>query len=110
MLRPWIFGAALELHWGASRFLRFYFICGIGAGICVVLFNYILPWGRPGTPTLGSSGAIYGILMACAMLFPTRTVLFWFVFPIQMKYFVMIFGVIAFLGSFSANSGVSNFP
>ena len=109
MLTLWMFGADLELQWGTRRFLRFYFICGIGAGVCVVLLNYILPWGNPNTATIGSSGAIFGILMACAMLFPTRTVLFWFVFPIQMKYFVMIFGVIAFLGSFSANSGVSNF-
>src|ERR1700694_1700129 len=109
MLTLWMFGADLELQWGTRRFLRFYFICGIGAGVCVVLLNYILPWGNPNTATIGSSGAIFGILMACAMLFPTRTVLFWFVFPIQMKYFVMIFGVLAFLGSFSANSGVSNF-
>jgi len=109
MLTLWMFGADLELQWGTRRLLRFYFICGIGAGICVVVLNYLLPWGNPNTATIGSSGAIFGILMACALLFPTRTVLFWFVFPIQMKYFVMIFGVIAFLGSFSMNSGVSNF-
>ncbi len=109
MLTLWMFGADLELKWGTRRFLRFYFICGIGAGVCVVLLNYLLPWGNPASATIGSSGAIFGILMACALLFPTRTVLFWFVFPIQMKYFVMIFGAIAFLGSFSMNSGVSNF-
>jgi len=109
MLALWMFGADLEGVWGTRRFLQFYFFCGIGAGICVVLFNYILPWGNPGVPTIGSSGAIFGILMAYAMLFPTRTILFGFLIPIQVKYFVMIIGAIAFLSSFQANTGVSEF-
>jgi len=109
MLALWMFGADLEQTWGTRRFLQFYFFCGIGAGICVVVLNYLLPWGSPITPTIGSSGAIFGILMACAMLFPDRPILFGFIFPMQMKWFVLIVGVIAFLSSFQANSGVSAF-
>ncbi len=109
MLALWMFGADLEQMWGTRKFLRFYFFCGIGAGICVVLLNYLLPWGRPDVPTIGSSGAIFGILLACAMLFPTRTVLWGFLIPIQMKYFVLIIGVIAFMMSFQSGSNVSNF-
>jgi membrane associated rhomboid family serine protease len=109
MLALWMFGADLESSWGTRRFLQFYFFCGIGAGICVVLFNYILPWGNPVVPTIGSSGAIFGILMAYAMLYPTRTILFAFLIPIQVKYFVLIIGAIAFLSSFGVNNGVSNF-
>src|SRR5579863_200969 len=103
MLALWMFGADLESVWGTRRFLQFYFFCGIGAGICVVLFNYLLPWGNPGLPTIGSSGAIFGIMMAYAMLYPTRTILFGFLIPIQVKYFVMIIGAIAFLMSFQVN-------
>ena len=109
MLALWMFGADLEQMWGTRKFLRFYFFCGIGAGICVVLLNYLLPWGKPNIPTMGSSGAIFGILMACAMLFPTRTILWGFLIPIQMKYFVMIVGAIAFMMSFQSGSNVSNF-
>ena len=109
MLALWMFGADLEGVWGTRRFLQFYFFCGIGAGICVVLCNYILPWGNPNVPTIGSSGAIFGILMAYAMTYPTRTILFGFLIPIQVKYFVMIIGAIAFLSSFQANTGVSEF-
>jgi membrane associated rhomboid family serine protease len=109
MLALWMFGAELESVWGTRRFLNFYFFCGIGAGICVVLANYLLPWGNPGIPTIGSSGAIFGILMAYAILYPTRTILFGFLFPIQVKYFVMIIGAIAFLSSFQVNTGVSEF-
>ena len=109
MLALWMFGADLETAWGTRRFLQFYFFCGIGAGICVVFFNYILPWGNPVVPTIGSSGAIFGILMAYAMMYPTRTILFAFLIPIQVKYFVMIIGAIAFLSSFGVNNGVSEF-
>jgi membrane associated rhomboid family serine protease len=109
MLALWMFGADLEGTWGTRRFLQFYFFCGVGAGICVVLANYLLPWGNPRVPTIGSSGAIFGILMAYAILYPTRTILFSFLIPIQVKYFVMIIGAIAFLSSFQVNNGVSEF-
>ena len=53
MLALWMFGADLEKTWGTRRFLQFYFFCGIGAGVCVVLLNYILPWGNPAVATIG---------------------------------------------------------
>lgn len=106
MLALWMFGSDVEQTWGTDRFLKFYFFCGIGAGICVVVLNYL--FGNPNVPTVGSSGAIYGILLVCAVLWPDRIILFSFLFPIKMKYFVMIIGGIAFLNSFNANSGVSD--
>jgi membrane associated rhomboid family serine protease len=109
MLALWMFGADLERIWGTRRFIQFYFVCGVGAGICVVILNYVLPWGNPLSATIGSSGAIFGILLANAILFPDKTILFAFLIPIQMKYFVMIIGTIAFMSSFQANTGVSNF-
>ena len=109
MLALWWFGAGLVTVWGTRRFLRFYFFCGIGAGICAVLLNYVLPWGSPSTPTIGCSGAIFGILMAYALLFPDVTMLWGFLIPIKVKYFVMIVGAVAFLSSFQVNSGVSEF-
>ena len=109
MLGLWMFGADLERLWGTRRFVEFYFVCGIGAGICVVLCNYLLPWGNPAVPTIGSSGAIFGILLANAVLFPDRTILWGFLIPIQMKWFVLIIGTIAFISSFQVNTGVSEF-
>jgi membrane associated rhomboid family serine protease len=109
MLALWMFGADLERAWGTRRFLKFYFFCGIGAGLCVVIANYLVPWGNPSQATIGSSGAIFGILLAYAMLYPTRTILWGFLIPIQVKYFVLIIGVITFMSSFQVNSGVSEF-
>ncbi len=106
MLTLWMFGADLEREWGTRWFLNYYFVCGIGAGLCDITANLLLRSG--GVPTIGASGAIYGILLAFGILYPTRTVFFSFLFPIQAKYFVMIMGAIAFLSSFNRQSAVSN--
>jgi len=107
MLALWMFGVELEQTWGTDRFLRFYFLCGIGAGVCVVLLNYL--FGDPRIATIGASGAIYGVLAASAALWPDRTILAFFFFPMKMKYFVMIIGAITFLNSWNPSSGVSEF-
>lgn len=106
MLALWMFGAELERTWGTRRFLNYYMLCGIGAGICVVIANFI--FGNPANATIGASGAIYGLLAAYGMLYPDRQILFSFLFPIKAKYFVLILGAIAFLSTFYANTGVSN--
>jgi membrane associated rhomboid family serine protease len=105
MLTLWMFGAAVEQTWGTRRFLQFYFICGIGAGICVVVANLIFGTDQR---TIGASGAIYGVLLAFGMLFPETEILLMFLFPIKAKYAVMIFGAIAFLGSLQGGGTVSN--
>jgi membrane associated rhomboid family serine protease len=105
MLTLWMFGAAVEQTWGTRRFLQFYFICGIGAGICVVVANLIFGTDQR---TIGASGAIYGVLLAFGMLFPDTEILLMFLFPIKAKFAVMIFGAIAFLGSLQGGGTVSN--
>lgn len=105
MLALWMFGSDLERTWGTRRFLKFYFLCGIGAGVCVVLANLIFNSDNLQTRTIGASGAIYGLLLAFGMLFPDRELLFFFLFPIKAKYFVMIVGAIAFMLSVTASGG-----
>jgi membrane associated rhomboid family serine protease len=103
MLMLWMFGSDLERDWGTKRFLRYYFLCGVGAGLCVVVANVLA--GSLDTRTLGCSGALYGLLLAYGVLYADRVVLFAFLFPMKAKHLVIIFGVIAFLGSFSAKGG-----
>ena len=108
MLALWMFGADLERTWGREGFLKYYFICGIGAGLCVILANVLFSdsWG---VRTIGASGAIYGLLFAFGYLYPDREILFSFLFPIKAKYFVAIIGAIAFLSSFGGSgSGISH--
>ncbi len=97
MLALWMFGMELERTWGTARFLRYYFVCGISAGLCVVLAAYL--FGGTNLATVGCSGAIYGILVAYAIVFPERTLLFGFLIPIKAKWFVMIIGAVVLLQS-----------
>ncbi|MBV9035931.1 MAG: rhomboid family intramembrane serine protease [Acidobacteriaceae bacterium] len=103
MLGLWMFGTELERLWGTRKFLRFYFICGIAAAVSVVVAAYL--FGGKEIPTAGSSGAVYGILMAYGLTFPDRTILFGFLIPIKSKYFVMIIGGIVLLQSYLATAG-----
>ncbi|MGC4053027.1 MAG: rhomboid family intramembrane serine protease [Paludibaculum sp.] len=108
MLALWMFGTPLESVWGTRRFLQFYFFCGVGAGICVVLLN--LFFGSLDTRTIGASGAIYGTLMAFGILFPKVTTYFFGLFPIEARWMVVIIGAIVFLSSLSDSGGsVSHF-
>jgi membrane associated rhomboid family serine protease len=106
MLTLWMFGTPLEQAWGTRAFLKYYFICGIGAGVCDVALNALI--GNWGTSTIGASGAIYGLLLAFGVCFPDQTVLMGFLFPIKAKYMVMIYAAIELWMSLAVNTGVSN--
>src|SRR6266567_4126236 len=83
MFMLFMFGRELELVWGRTRFLQYYFLTGVGAGLINVIVKTVpVFWGHPPSdvPTIGASGAIFGILLACAILFPDRQVT---LFPIS---------------------------
>src|SRR6185312_8520487 len=70
MLTLWMFGVPLEQDWGTRRFLKYYFLCGVGAGLCDVALNALLhDWT---THTIGASGALFGLLMAFGVLYPNQ--------------------------------------
>ena len=113
MLVLWMFGADLERAWGKRRFLNYYFLTGVGAGvinIAVKMSFYPLGSGSQLIPTIGASGAIYGVLIAAAMVFPDRQV--WLIpFPVMlpMKAYVTVMGAIAFFGTLGVGGdNVSN--
>lgn len=86
-------GPMLESTWGTPRFLKYYLATGVGAGVIVCLAS--VPLQSMDTPTIGCSGALFGLLIAYGVLFPN--ILFFGAIPA--KYFVMIFGAISVLGS-----------
>lgn len=103
MLALWMFGLDLERVWGARRFLYYYFFTGIGAGLLYVLVNPF-SW----VPSIGASGAIYGVLLAFAMLFPDRTIILYF-FPMPARYAVIVMGLLAFFASVGGyQPGINN--
>ena len=96
----WMFGCELERYWGKKVFLKYFFITGIGASLCTIFMTPNLS-----IPTIGMSGAIYGILLAYGWLFPNRIIYMYLFFPIKAKYFVMIFGAIELYASLVGTSG-----
>lgn len=99
MLMLWFFGGELEQRWGAKFFLTYYLVSGVGAAfvyvICMAVYS-VVTGAVDGlyAPVVGASGAIFGVLLAYGILFGERTILFFFVFPMKVKFFVMIIGAI----------------
>jgi membrane associated rhomboid family serine protease len=95
MLALWMFGSPVAAAWGERAFLRFYLICGIGAGFVIAAWPAlpILFGLSPATsyviPTLGASGAVFGVLLAYSLLWPDRTIMLLFPpIPIKAIYFI----------------------
>jgi len=107
MLMLWMFGRELELVWGKRRFLDYFFLCGVGAGIITILVKATpMLWGhRPSDiPTIGASGAIFGILIANAILFPDRQIwLFPLPIMIPMRPFVAVMAAIEFFSTIGSS-------
>jgi membrane associated rhomboid family serine protease len=100
MLMLWMFGTEVERAWGTARFLFYYFLCGVGAGLVTAMF-------LPDSTTIGASGAIYGVMLAYGMLFPQRTVLFMFMFPMRAFSMVLLCIGIQVFSLLSLKDGVA---
>jgi membrane associated rhomboid family serine protease len=108
MLAVWMFGVELERRWGTPFFAKFYFVCGVGAGLCTMVAA-LLPFEATArlyfATTIGASGAVYGLLMAWALIFPHREILFMFIFPLKARMFVLLVGAIAFFSAMNSSGG-----
>ena len=109
----WMFGSQLALVWGTKRFLRFYLICGVGAGLLIATFPYVaVALGIESTaalliPTLGASGAVYGVLLAYSLTWPDRTIMLIFP-PVAFRAIWLIPGLFFMTLIFDPNPNVSH--
>lgn len=131
MFMLWMFGMVVENVWGPKKFLFYYIVCGVGAGLCQELAQYgtYLVEGlahfdsvRIGTivlpmdvylnmmNTVGASGAIYGVLLAFGMLFPEeRMFIIPIPIPIKAKWIVMGSIVVELFSAIgTSNDGVAH--
>jgi membrane associated rhomboid family serine protease len=108
MLALWMFGVELERMWGTRFFAKFYVIAGLGAAAATMILGLIFGGVLYSIPTIGASGAIYGVLLAYALYFPHRPILLFLLFPIPAKYFVMIIGAISLYSSMNGPGGVAH--
>jgi len=93
MFGLYFFGPPLEKYWGPRRFLIFYLLCGVAGGLAFIVLSTAL--GMTG-PLIGASGAVLGLLAACAVLFPQMVLIFIF-FPVPIRVAAMIIIAVAVL-------------
>jgi len=107
LLALWMFGAQLEMDWGYSLFMQFYFFCLIGAALVTVAVSFTGMLGvSPYTATVGASGAIYGLLIAFGILHgDSEVMLFPIPFLIKAKYFVIGIIALALYGALASSRG-----
>jgi membrane associated rhomboid family serine protease len=106
MFALWMFGMEIENSWGSKKFLYYYLLSGIGAGLCHLFLSPLLGGGN--APTIGASGAVYGVLIAFGLMFPNRYIFLYFFIPIKAKYLITFFIVMEFMLVDSANSSVAH--
>jgi membrane associated rhomboid family serine protease len=103
MLALFIFGTPLERKLGSSEFLLYYFITGVGAGLATLVINWYT--GLAIIPVVGASGAIYGLLLAYATLYPDARLFIFGILPLRAPIAVLLF---AGLALFSQLTGTRN--
>ena len=129
MFALWMFGNTLENVWGSQRFLLYYMVCGLGAGLCQELVQYIqyttqlAEYATVNTggqiitmdaylnmmTTVGASGAIYGLLLAFGMMFPDSRIYLYFFIPIKAKWFVIGYAVLELISGLGGGDNVAHF-
>lgn len=123
MFALWMFGRQLEVELGSQRFLTYYLVCGIGAALLQLGVGYaeyahaVAANGIRssmyllGIPTVGASGAVYGLLLAFGVLHPNNVIML--IFPpiaLKAKWFVIIYGLLElFFGVSGYQAGVAHF-
>ncbi|ALT77408.1 MULTISPECIES: rhomboid family intramembrane serine protease [unclassified Roseateles] len=108
MLGLWMFGSELERVWGAKRYTHILLASTLAAALVQLLVTFLM---GSMAPTVGASGALFGLLLSFGMLFPDRIIVPLFPpIPMKAKYFVAIFGALELLlGVFNNGGGVAHF-
>ncbi len=107
MFGLWMFGSEIERLWGQRRYLQFLLASLLTAAAAQLLVTFLM---GSRLPTVGASGALYGLLLAFGMMFPNRTIVPLFPpIPMKAKTFVIVFGALELVLGLSGRSGVAHF-
>jgi membrane associated rhomboid family serine protease len=105
MFMLWMFGMEIENIMGSKKFLYYYLICGVAAGLAQL---FIAPLFSAPAITIGASGAVFGIMIAFALMFPDRLIFLWFLIPIKAKYLIGFLFVLEIFWIGDAGSNVAH--
>lgn len=103
MLALFFFGPPIEERWGSREFIKYYLICGLGGAVLSVVFAF-------NSSIVGASGAVFGIMLAFAMMWPDVPIYIWGIFPVKAKWLVVALAALSFFSAFGgASDGVAHF-
>jgi membrane associated rhomboid family serine protease len=106
MLALWMFGAEIERLWGPKRYWQFLLASALSAAVVQLGWTFLM---GSMAPTVGASGATFGLLLAFGMLFPNRTIVPLFPpIPMKAKVFVAIFGALELVLGVTGRSGIAH--
>ena len=109
MLALFLFGGQIERRLGSTEYLAYYLVSGIGAGLATLAMNWLVFRGMAMVPVVGASGAIYGLLLAYATLFPDSVIFVFGILPLRAPVAVLLFAGIAIVSQlFNLQSGVAH--
>ncbi|MEN9419440.1 MAG: hypothetical protein RI988_3060 [Pseudomonadota bacterium] len=107
MLGLWMFGSEIERLWGPRRFWQYLLACVLAAAATQLVITGVT---RSPVPTVGASGALFGLLLAYGMLFPNRTIMPLFPpIPMKARTFVFVFGGLELVFGFIGGTGIAHF-
>lgn len=112
MLALVMFGSQLEHRWGERKFLTYYMVCVLSAGVCqLLLASFMVHQGEAPYPTLGASGGVYGLVLAFGLLFPhERVVIFPLPFFVRARTVAIVFAAASLLyGMLGVRDGIAHF-
>ena len=112
MLALVMFGAPLEYTWGERRYLTYYLVSVVGAGLCqLAVGSWAVSNGADPYPTIGASGGVFGLLLAYGMLFPNQRVMLLFPpIPMKARTLVIVYGLFELgVGITGLQPGVAHF-
>ncbi|OWQ90862.1 rhomboid family intramembrane serine protease [Roseateles aquatilis] len=107
MFGLWMFGSELETVWGGKRYAQLLLASALTGAAAQLVFTLVM---GSFAPTVGASGALFGLLLSYGLLFPDRVIMPLFPpIPMKAKYFVAIFGAIELFMGITGGSGIAHF-
>jgi membrane associated rhomboid family serine protease len=103
LFMTWMLGNTLESVWGPKKFLKYYISCGLGGAAFSAIFTF------SGPPVIGNSGAVFGLYLGYALMFPNAYVYLNFLLPIKAKYLVTFLAAAQLFQGFAGGSGIAYF-
>lgn len=103
LLGLFFFGPPIEERWGSKEFIKYYIICGLGGAALSFAFAF-------NSAVVGASAAVYGVMLAFAMLWPDLPIYLWGIFPVKAKWLIIGLAALSFFSAFGGGSdGVAHF-